>query len=91
MLVQCLEEFGAKWLKPTERPSVELFKAIILQQLIWDLKEQAQKWVRQHQPEALEEAVHITEAFVGASEKTACDRVTWVEPKGLAHPLGWLG
>ncbi|XP_025046858.1 uncharacterized protein LOC112547885 isoform X3 [Alligator sinensis] len=42
---------------------------ILLEQFIWDLEEDTQRWVQRHQPQTSEEALHLAEVFANSERE----------------------
>ncbi|KYO27759.1 hypothetical protein Y1Q_0005304 [Alligator mississippiensis] len=68
-LLQALRDSLNKWLPAGKFERVGVMDQILLEQFIWDLEEDAQRWVRRHQPQTSEEALCLAEAFANSERE----------------------
>ncbi|KYO44688.1 hypothetical protein Y1Q_0016810 [Alligator mississippiensis] len=68
-LLQTLRDALQKWLPAGKFDRAGVLDQILLEQFLWDLEEDTQRWVRRHQPRSSEEALRLAEAFSNSEKE----------------------
>ncbi|XP_075769237.1 uncharacterized protein LOC112544884 [Pelodiscus sinensis] len=65
-VAQRVKEAGMRWLEPETKTGAQVADLVILEQYVSILPAEGQRWVRQHLPETLDEAVTLMEHYLAA-------------------------
>ncbi|KYO27710.1 hypothetical protein Y1Q_0005267 [Alligator mississippiensis] len=73
-LLQSLQDSLQKWLPAGKFNREGVLDQILLEQFLWDLEEDTQRWVWRHQPQSSEEALRLAEAFSNSEKERGSGR-----------------
>ncbi|KYO42818.1 hypothetical protein Y1Q_0016198 [Alligator mississippiensis] len=73
-LLQSLRDSLQKWLPAGKFDRVVVLDQILLEQFLWDLEEDTQKWVQRHQLQTSEEVLCLAAAFTNSEKERGSGR-----------------
>lgn len=70
VLLQKLTDIQGRWIQLAQASPEEIMDAFLLEQFLIDLEENTHRWVQQHHPKTLQEALQLAEDFDCAQNET---------------------
>lgn len=77
-MAQMIKDLLERWIQPHGKTITEVLDLFASEQFLTDLGEETEKWVWQHQPQTMEEALRLAESFMVAEEDVRRGKLTKV-------------